>query len=71
MQTLKSLNSASATLAEIEVAHMIRKGQFDHSEQSGFAQRSGISRNVAAEDLRRGDFSTLQPPANPARITTA
>jgi len=38
MQTFKSLNSASATLAGIEVAHMIRKGQFDHSELSGFAQ---------------------------------
>nr|WP_254774036.1 transposase [Sedimentitalea nanhaiensis] len=34
IQTFKSLNSASATLAGIEVAHMIRKGQFD---QSGFA----------------------------------
>lgn len=31
MQTFKSLNSASATLAGIEVAHMIRKGQFDQS----------------------------------------
>ncbi|MDO6732633.1 DDE-type integrase/transposase/recombinase, partial [Marinovum sp. 2_MG-2023] len=37
MQTFKSLNSASATLAGIEVAHMIRKGQFDRSEKSGFA----------------------------------
>jgi len=36
MQTFKSLNSASATLAGIEVAHMIRKCQFDQSEQSGF-----------------------------------
>ncbi len=38
MQTFKSLSSASATLAGIEVAHMIRKGQFAQSEQSGFAQ---------------------------------
>jgi putative transposase len=38
MQTFKSLNSASATFAGIEVAHMIRKGQFDQPEQSGFAQ---------------------------------
>ena len=32
IQTFKSLNSASATLAGIEVAHMIRKGQFDQPE---------------------------------------
>ena len=38
MQTFKSFNSAAATLAGIEVAHMIRKGQFDRSEKSGFAQ---------------------------------
>ena len=38
MQTFKSLNSAAATLAGIEVAHMIRKGQFDRSGLSGFAQ---------------------------------
>ena len=38
MQTFKSFNSAAATLAGIEVAHMIRKGQFDRSGKSGFAQ---------------------------------
>ncbi len=38
MQTFKSLNSAAATLAGIEVAHMIRKGQFDRSGISGFEQ---------------------------------
>jgi len=43
MQTFTSLNSASATLAGIEVAHMIRKGQFDHSEQSGFAQFAALA----------------------------
>jgi putative transposase len=43
MQTFKSLNSASATLAGIEVAHMIRKGQCDQSEQSGFAQFAALA----------------------------
>ena len=43
MQTFKSFNSAAATLAGIEVAHMIRKGQFDQSEQSGFAQFAALS----------------------------
>ncbi len=43
IQTYKSLNSASATLARIEVAHMIRKGQFDQSEQSGFAQFAALA----------------------------
>ena len=43
MQTFKSLNSASATLAGIEVAHMIRKGQFDQSEQPGFAQFAALA----------------------------
>lgn len=43
MQTFKSLNSASATLAGIEVAHMIRKGQFDGSEKSGFAQFAALA----------------------------
>lgn len=38
MQTFKSFNSAAATLAGIEVAHLIRKGQFDRSGLSGFAQ---------------------------------
>lgn len=37
-QTFKSLNSAAATLAGIEVAHMIRKGQFVQKAKSGFAQ---------------------------------
>ena len=38
MQTFKSFNSAAATLAGIEVAHMIRKGQFDRLGLSGFSQ---------------------------------
>lgn len=38
MQTFKSVNSAAATLAGIEVAHMIRKGQFDRPGKSGFEQ---------------------------------
>ena len=38
MQTFKSLHSAAATLAGIEVAHMIRKGQFDLPGLSGFSQ---------------------------------
>lgn len=38
MQTFKSFNSAAATLAGIEVAHMIRKGQFDLPGLSGFPQ---------------------------------
>jgi putative transposase len=38
MQTFKSFNSAAATLAGIEVAHMIRKGQFDRPGKSGFEQ---------------------------------
>ena len=46
MQTFKSLSSAAATLAGIEVAHMIRKGQFDHSEQSGFAQFATLPLNM-------------------------
>ena len=43
MQTFKSFRSASATLAGIEVAHMIRKGQFEMSEQSGFAQFAALA----------------------------
>ena len=38
MQTFKSFNSAAATLAGIEVAHMIRKGQFNRPAKSGFEQ---------------------------------
>lgn len=38
MQTFKSFKSAAATLAGIEVAHMIRKGQFNRSGLSGFEQ---------------------------------
>jgi transposase-like protein len=34
----KRRDEAAATLAGIEVAHMIPKGQFDQSEESGFAQ---------------------------------
>ena len=43
MQSSKPLKSASATLAGIEVAHMIRKGQLDQSEQSGFAQFAALA----------------------------
>ena len=43
MQTFKSFSSASATLAGIEVAHMIRKGQFDAPEKSGFAQFAALA----------------------------
>lgn len=38
MQTFKSFNSAAATLAGIDVAYMIRKGQFDQTGLSGFEQ---------------------------------
>ncbi|MFK7882407.1 IS6 family transposase [Roseobacter sp.] len=38
MQAFKSFNSAAASLAGIEVAHMIRKKQFDRSGPSGFAR---------------------------------
>lgn len=43
MQTFKSFKSAAATLAGIEVAHMIRKGQFEMSDQSGFAQFAALA----------------------------
>ncbi|MEO0810693.1 MAG: DDE-type integrase/transposase/recombinase, partial [Pseudomonadota bacterium] len=43
MQTFKSFKSACATLAGIEVAHMIRKNQFDMPEQSGFAQFAALA----------------------------
>jgi len=43
IQTFKSLNSAAATLAGIEVAHMIRKGQFDAPEKSGFAHFAALA----------------------------
>ncbi len=36
MKGFKSFGSASATLEGIEVAHMIRKGQFGPSGQSAF-----------------------------------
>ena len=38
IQTFKSFNSAAATLAGIETAHMIRKGQIDRLGLSGFEQ---------------------------------
>lgn len=44
MQTFKSFTSATATLAGIEVAHMIRKGQFDQTGLSGFAQFAELAR---------------------------
>ena len=43
MQTFESFNSAAATLASIEVAHMIRKGQFDLSGISGFRQFADLA----------------------------
>ena len=43
MQSFKSFNSAAATLAGIEAAHMIRKGQFGRSERSGFMQFAEIA----------------------------
>jgi putative transposase len=44
MRTFKSFNSAAATLAGIEVAHIIRKGQFDQTGLSGFAQFVALAR---------------------------
>jgi len=41
MQTFKSFNSVAATLAGIEVAHMIRKGKFDRLGTFGFEQFAG------------------------------
>jgi len=41
--SLKSFKSACATLAGIEVAHMIRKHPFDMPEQSGFAQFAALA----------------------------
>ena len=38
MQTFRSFNSAAATLTGIEVARMIRKGQFGRPGKSGFEQ---------------------------------
>lgn len=43
MQTFKSFNSAAATLAGIEVAHMIRKGQFQRPGLSGFEQFAALA----------------------------
>lgn len=43
LQTFKSLNSAAATLAGTEVAHTIRKGQFNQSELSGFGQFAALA----------------------------
>ena len=43
MQIFKSFNSAAATLPGIEVAHMIRKGQFNHGDKSGFAQFAALA----------------------------
>ena len=54
MQTFKSFNSAAATLAGIEVAHMTRKGQFDQTELSGFAQFVALAGQLCpAEALSR------------------
>ena len=38
MLGFKAFHSASATLDGIEVAHMIRKGQFDNKDMTAFRQ---------------------------------
>ncbi|WP_376764871.1 hypothetical protein [Roseovarius sp. A-2] len=43
MKGLKSFGSASVTLVGIEVAHTIRKGQFEAPGQSAFQQFSGLA----------------------------
>ncbi len=43
MKGFKSFNSASATLEGIEVAHMIRKQQFEMSGQSPFQQYKALA----------------------------
>ena len=43
MKGFKSFNSASATLEGIEVAHMIRKQQFEMSGQSAFQQFEALA----------------------------
>ena len=43
MKGFKSFNSASATLKGIEVAHVIRKRQFDPSGQSAFQQFAALA----------------------------
>ncbi len=43
MKGFKSFGSASATLEGIEVAHMIRKRQFDSSGQSAFQQFAALA----------------------------
>jgi len=43
MKGFKPFNSASATLEGIEVAHMIRKRQFDSSGQSPFQQFAALA----------------------------
>lgn len=52
MQTFKSLNSVAATLAGIEVVHIIRKGQFDQSGQAGLAQFVALVRQVCLAAAR-------------------
>jgi putative transposase len=42
MKGFKSFPSASATLDGIEVAHMIRKGQFPTKDQSAFQQFAAL-----------------------------
>ncbi len=43
MKGFKSFPSASATLDGIEVAHMIRKGQFATKDQSAFQQFAALA----------------------------
>ena len=43
MKGFKSFSSASATLDGIEVAHMIRKGQFQTTDQSAFQQFAALA----------------------------
>lgn len=62
MQAFKSFDSAAATLAGIEVAHMIRKGQSDLPGLSGFSQYVELVerlRPVAANITLQAKFATL------------
>jgi putative transposase len=52
MQTFKSLNSASATLAGIEVAHMIRKGQSEQSAKRAFDGKRSQSSMMVLQSIK-------------------
>ena len=53
MKGFKSFNSASATLEGIEVAHMIRKGQFASNENESKLRSCGF------EDLENDSFDII------------